>query len=217
MDLTGLKGPLLISFEGVDGSGKSTQASLVKDRLQEMGLPVVMYREPGGTPLSERIRTLLLDPDLDINPLAELLLFSAARAQLVNSVIQPALDNGSIVILDRFFDSTVAYQGAGRGILDQEWIREFNAVVTSNMSPDRTYYIAIQPEDAAARLGTSKDRMEQTGLEFFQRVADGYEHIAQQEAGRVLRLDGKADIDAIHKQIWSDLLSALQTRHGTHI
>lgn len=217
MDLTGRKGPLLISFEGIDGSGKSTQIGLIKQRLEKMGLPVVLYREPGGTPLSEKVRNLLLDPNLEIDPLAELLLFSAARAQLVKAAIRPALANGAIVILDRFYDSTVAYQGAGRGLLDQDWIRNFNTVVTASVKPDRTYYIAVPPEIAAARLGQSKDRMEQTGASFYQRVAHGYENIASAEPDRVVRLDGNAPVNNIHELIWADLTTTMKQLYGTHV
>ena len=125
---------MIISFEGIDGSGKSTQAKRLLDRLGASSLDVLYVREPGGTAVSERIRTLLLDPSLVMDPFAEMLLFSAARAQLVREKIRPFHEAGGIVICDRFFDSTVAYQGGGRQVADPDWLGDFQRVVTDGGS-----------------------------------------------------------------------------------
>lgn len=207
---------MLLSFEGIDGSGKSTQARLLLERLEAEGHTPLMVREPGGTVLSERVRALLLDPDLSIEPFAELLLFSAARAQLVAEEIRPALAQGRIVICDRFYDSTTAYQGVGRELGDVAWLQDFNRRVTKGLVPHRTYLVAIDPEVAVTRRrgridGTTEDdRMEAAGLAFFARVAAAYDHLTQQEPQRILRLDGLQSIEALHAEIWEDVQ---QVRH----
>ncbi len=205
----------MISFEGIDGSGKSTQAVLLKEKLESIGHTVLLCREPGGTPLSERVRNLLLDSSLEIGPFAELLLFSAARSELVRSVIVPALERGETVILDRFYDSTVAYQGAGRQQLDPEWIAEFSQHVTGGLRPDRTYYIAVTLETAFGRIERSLDRMESTGDAFFERVIQSYEGIAIAEPDRFRKLDGERSADGIHDQVWQDVQSLLGEESGT--
>lgn len=205
---------MFITFEGIDGSGKSTQAQLLLERLEKAGRRVHLFREPGGTVLSERVRAMLLDADLEIRPLPELLLFSAARAQLVETAIRPALDAGAVVICDRFDDSTTAYQGAGRAVADVEWVKSFNHTVTGGLIPDRTYYIAIDPHEALARRkGRSdvRDRMEQGDLLFYQRITTAYDELAQAEPGRVLRLDGRLPIADIHEAIWGDLKPRLSS------
>lgn len=206
---------MLITFEGVDGSGKSTQAHLLVERLQRKGLNPLYVREPGGTEVSERIRTLLLDPALTIVSYAELLLFSAARAQLVAERIRPTLEAGSIVICDRFYDSTIAYQGAGRQVEDPEWLHDFQRRVTGGLVPDRTYFVALAPEEGRERLQhRAADRMESAEAAFYERVADAYEHLAATEP-RFLRLDGKESIEALQEQIWDDFTSLLNERSGT--
>lgn len=198
---------LLISFEGVDGSGKSTQARLLADRLQATGHDVLLLREPGGTALSERIRALLLDATLAVDPYAELLLFSAARAQLVRERIRPALAAGTVVLLDRFYDSTAAYQGAGRGVAEAGWLADFNHRVADGLAPHRTYLVALAPAEAAARRGgrAAQDRMEEAGEAFYERVAQAYERLAQAEPDRFVRLDGTRTIEALHEAIWDDV------------
>lgn len=208
---------MLISFEGIDGSGKSTQARLLTDRLVREGWQALLLREPGGTRLSERVRSLLLDPDLAIEPFAELLLFSAARAQLVSEQIRPALSRGHIVICDRFFDSTTAYQGAGRELEDVAWLRSFNLHVTRGLVPERTYLIHIDPDLAMERrLGRTpaegmdeSDRMESADRDFHQRVAAGYQVVARQEPERILVLDGTQSVETLHVLIWDDLRARL--------
>lgn len=206
---------MLITFEGIDGSGKSTQARLLVEHLRSEGHATMLVREPGGTTLSERIRTLLLDPALDIDPFAELLLFSAARAQLVTEKIRPALEAGRIVVCDRFYDSTTAYQGAGRQLEAPDWLRAFHAKVTGGLVPDRTYLVEVPPAVAQARRegasdGTTNeasapDRMEAGGLDFYRRVAAAYAMLAEEESDRFVRLDGEHSIDALHATIWADV------------
>ncbi len=209
---------MLVTFEGLDGSGKSTQARLLTARLEAEGFPTLAVREPGGTPLSERVRDLLLDPALHIEPFAELLLFSAARAQLVAERIRPELAAGSVVVCDRFYDSSTAYQGGGRGLESLEWFRSFNAHVTGGLRPDRTYLIELTPEQALARRAAGDaDRMEAAGLAFFARVAAAYRRLAEEEPDRFVRLDGTQPVEVIHAQIWADLRPRLARRRGTPI
>ena len=204
---------MFLTFEGIDGSGKSTQARLLVEHLREVGHQAILIREPGGTPLSERIRDVLLDTSLSIEPFAELLLFSAARRQVVVERIRPALDSGKIVVCDRFFDSTSAYQGGGRGLFEQDWLDAFNQVVTGGLIPDRTYWIDVDPEVGLKRRASrpghqgvgAPDRMEEPGLPFQREVAAAYARLASREADRILRLDGEQDVEDVHLLIWRDL------------
>lgn len=207
---------MLFTFEGIDGSGKSSQISLLEARLRASGRKVLAFREPGGTEISERVREILLDNKLDISPVAEMLLFSAARAQLVNERIRPALNSGHVVLCDRFYDSTTAYQGAGRRIADPEWIISLHAIVTGGLVPDRTYWIDISQATAERRMGsTPRDRMEIEDNHFYERVAACYRSLAEEEPDRFLRVDGEATIDEIHKVIWSDIQQQL-TRESSN-
>ena len=167
---------VFISFEGIDGSGKSTQILRLKSLLEGKGFSVIFVREPGGTLVSERIRPILLDKgSAGMKPEAELLLFEAARAQIVREVIEPALFRGEIVICDRFFDSTVAYQGYARGI-DLDTIHKLNDFATGGLEPDITFLLDLPVEDAVKRQGKrgEKDRMELEGVAFMQKVRDGF-------------------------------------------
>lgn len=212
---------MLITFEGIDGSGKSTQAEQLVRRLEERGERPLLVREPGGTALSERVRMLLLDPSLSTEPLAELLLFSAARAQLVAERIRPALAAGHVVICDRFYDSTMAYQGGGRG-MDVGWLRAFNQRVTGGLVPDRTYLVLLDPATAlqrrAARLAPAAqqgDRMEAAGQAFYERVTAAYRQLAEEEPGRILCLDGTRSAEVLHEAIWADVRHLLEALSGT--
>ncbi|MFQ5570053.1 MAG: dTMP kinase [Rhodothermales bacterium] len=203
---------MLLTFEGIDGSGKSTQARLLVERLRAEGASPLLVREPGGTDLSEHVRSLLLDPALPVEPFAELLLFSAARAQLVAERLRPALREGRVVVCDRFYDSTTAYQGGGRELEDMDWLREFNRHVTQGLVPDRTYLLDIDPATALARravrhaeVAAQDDRMEAAGLAFYQRVASAYRRLAREEPGRILSLDGTDAVETIHARIWDDV------------
>jgi len=212
---------MFITFEGIDGSGKSTQIKLLRERLEETGKKVDVYREPGGTDVSERIRTLLLDPGVEIEPFAELLLFSAARSQLVAGKIRPALEKGRIVICDRFFDSTTAYQGAGRNLGGIDWMMRFHDKVTGGLIPERTYWLSIPVELALERRrersGENQDRMEKTGSTFFNRVVEAYSELERRYPERFLKLDGTQPILSLHQQIWDDLLTRQEKSVGTRV
>lgn len=209
---------MLLSFEGIDGSGKSTQARLLDAHLQRAGHTTLLVREPGGPALAERVRSLLLDGEVAVSPFAELLLFSAARAQLVEETIRPALAAGTIVLCDRFFDSTTAYQGGGRGLADPSWIDAFNRRVTGGLIPVRTYLFDVPLETAArrrgARDGHKPDRMEAGGEAFFERVHDAYQDLAQREPGRIRVLDGSLPPDWLHEQVVRDVERLLNEDPG---
>ncbi|MBR2295008.1 MAG: dTMP kinase [Clostridiales bacterium] len=168
---------LFITFEGIDGCGKSTQIALTESYCKSKGRETLIIREPGGTTVGEKIRTILLDKKNDsMVPMAELLLYEAARAQIVEEKIVPALEAGMVVICDRFFDSTAAYQGYARG-LGPELIDELNNIATSGRSPDITFYLDLSPEQALKRRlgrGEEEDRLEALGLSFQEKVRDGY-------------------------------------------
>ena len=212
---------LLLTFEGIDGSGKSTQARLLDEHLRKNGHETLLVREPGGTELSEQIRSILLKPDLNVHPMAELLLFSAARTQLVAERIRPALEAGRIVICDRFYDSTTAYQGAGRGVsrqLSGKWLQSFHRRVTDGLVPDRTYLVALDPETARIRRTedeTDDDRMEAEDEDFYHQVAAAYDTLADEHPNRILRLDGHRSIDTLHAAIRADVEALLSEEPGT--
>jgi len=200
---------MLISFEGIDGSGKSTQLVMLREVLEDRGLTVVVIREPGATLLSESIREILLSTKQTITPTAELLLFSAARTQLVEKVIEPALNEGSIILCDRYVDSTTAYQGYGRK-LDLDSVRLCNRIATRGVMPTVTFFIDVAYEQAQQRmqfdLGVGEpDRMERSGRDFFERVRYGYLQIAVDEPERFIVIDGSRDRVEIHSDIFSTL------------
>jgi dTMP kinase len=180
---------MFVTFEGIDGSGKSTQAQLLAEALRSEGRTVVATREPGGTELGERIRELLLAQDANISPWAETALFAAARAQLVEEVIYPALRDGADVVCDRYLDSSLAYQGLARR-LGVERVLDLNLQATRGLLPDRTFLVALGPEQAAARGDGDADRIEQEGLEFQAAVERAYEELAEMFPNRITRLDG---------------------------
>lgn len=199
---------MFITFEGIDLSGKSTQCKLLGEYLVKKGHKVISLREPGGTRISERIREILLDRKSDgIVPLAEFFLYSAARAQLVQQTIKPALEAGQIVVCDRFADSSTAYQGFARGIGIEE-VESINAIATDGIEPDITFFIDISVEESLKRLmiaGKLKDRMEAEGQRFFNLVREGYLQLATKhndcENGRFKILNGHDDISTIQRRI----------------
>jgi dTMP kinase len=190
---------MFITFEGVDGSGKSTQARLLADRLRAEGRDVVDTREPGGTEIGERIRDILLGSD-HMAPWAEASLFSAARAQLVDEVIRPALARGADVVCDRYLDSSLAYQGLARG-LGVERVLEVNLTVTGSLLPDRTFLLLVPGEVAARRRGRSPDRIEREGDEFAAEVDRAYREIAEIFSQRMVVLDGTEAPEKLAEEI----------------
>ncbi len=210
--------PLFISFEGIDFSGKSTQCRRVLDWLRARGQSVVFVREPGGTPISERIRALLLDRTYgEMCPESELFLFSAARAQLVRETITPALAAGSNVVADRFHDSTTAYQGYGRGI-DLQILHGIHNLAINETKPDLTFYFDIDYEESRRRfalLGRADDRMEASDRAFFNRVRDGYRSLAAAEPRRFAIMDGRSAPDDITDHITSILEQHFPERHNS--
>jgi dTMP kinase len=196
---------MFFSFEGIDCCGKTTQIKLLANKLTEAQRTVQLLREPGGTEISERIRTILLDKKhLNMTQISELFLFSAARAQLVSEVIKPALAQKTIVICDRFVDSTTAYQGYGRG-LTLGAVKTINTVATFGILPKKTFLIDITIQEMFDRRAASHqevDRMELGNKEFFTRVRDGYLEMAEHEKDRFVVINGKQHIETIHEEIW---------------
>lgn len=206
-----------ISFEGTEGAGKSTQIKLLAARLEAEGRTVRVLREPGGTPAGEEIRHLLKhsEANRELTAEAELLLMCASRAQLVREVIRPALADGEILVCDRFFDSTIAYQGYGRQ-LDLSLVKAVIAVAVGETTPDLTLLLQVPPGVSEERrrvrnAGESpvRDRMEEAGADFFQRVEQGFEAIAQAEPGRVHRIDAQAAREQVAADIWAQVHSRL--------
>ena len=191
---------MFISFEGLDGSGKTTQAALLADAARAAGREVIAVREPGGTAAGERIRALLLDPDARIAPWAEALLYAAARAELVAEVIRPALDRGATVIADRYLDSSLAYQGVARGLGVDE-VLDVNLAATGRLLPDRTILLELPRDVAAARLDGTADRMEAEADPFHASVAAGFADVAQRFPERVVVVDGSGPPDDVAARV----------------
>lgn len=198
---------LFLAFEGVEGSGKSTQAGLLAERLRAAGVEVLLAREPGTTPLGERVREIVLDSaTLEIPPASELFMMLAARAAFVEHVVRPALEAGSVVISDRFELSTLAYQGAGRGVPVDE-IRRANRLATGGLSPHATILLTLDPEEGVRRQEAAakrRDRMEREGIDFHRRVARGYHDLADRVPG-VVRVDALGSIDEVRKRVEVEL------------
>ena len=193
---------LFISFEGIDGCGKSTQADLLRSYLESKGEQVELLREPGGTALSEQIREILLNPNNDkMDPSTESILLSASRAQLTREIIIPALERGNIVICDRYADSTLAYQGYGRGI-NLEWLEKLNAFATAGLKPDITLLVDLPVDEALNRMQSkSFDRIEMEGIEFLDKVRSGYLELTDRFSKRYFMIDGKETIEEMSKKI----------------
>jgi dTMP kinase len=198
-----------ITFEGSEGSGKSTQADRLAARLKRCGLPCILTREPGGTPIGESIRDLLqfAPHNSNMTPETELLLFEASRSQLVREVIKPSLERGMCVIADRFSDSTTVYQGAARK-LDREMIERVNMFVVGDCVPDITFVLDVDAATAETRMQREPrkaDRMEQQPAEFYERVREGYRQLATHEPKRIVLINGSRDPDEIESEIWEKL------------
>jgi dTMP kinase len=208
-----------ITFEGSEGCGKSTQVQRLAARLERAGMRTLVTREPGGTPIGEKIRDLLqfAPESFAMTPETEVLLFEASRAQLGRETIQPALDQGTIVISDRFFDSTTVYQGVARK-LSPDMVATLNAFAVGNARPDVTFILDIDVETARARMlrrvrpVAVKDRMEEEPIEFYERVCQGYRELAQSEPDRFIVINGAQSPDAIEDEIWTALQSKIEIR-----
>ena len=198
---------ILITFEGVEGAGKTSQIKLVRADLEAAGLPVFVTREPGGDPVAEAIRDVLLDTREPVAPSAELLLFMASRAQMVERVLRPRLEAGEVVLCDRFTDSSVAYQGYGRG-LNLESVRVLNAFATGGIAPDCTLVLDL-PALAGLARQKERNRMEEESLAFHERVRAGYLEEARREPGRIKIVNASRSIEAVHEEVKMVVMEAL--------
>ena len=194
---------MFVTFEGVDGSGKTTQARLLAEHLRSKGRDVVATREPGGTPLGEDVRGILLGARA-VAPWAEAALFTAARAQLVAEVIRPALADGKDVVCDRYLDSSLAYQGIARG-LGWERVLQVNLVAVDHLLPDRTFLLLVPVEEALLRRETARDRIEREGDEFVAAVDRAYRDLAEAFPDRLVRLDGSRPPEEVARTVRADL------------
>jgi dTMP kinase len=194
---------MFVTFEGVDGSGKSTQADLLRASLEQQGREVVATREPGGTPLGERVRELLLNGEA-MTAWAEAALFAAARAELAERVLRPALERGAVVVCDRYLDSSLAYQGAGRG-LGIERVLELNVLAVGDLLPDRTFVLDVDPAIASQRLGGQRDRIESEEDGFRAAVVAGYRRLGELFPERVRTIDASLPASEIARLVREDL------------
>ena len=195
-----MKKGFFITFEGADGCGKTTQLKLLSQYLSSKGFDVLLTREPGAKGLGEKLRQILLNYDGEVSDRCESFLFLADRAQHIDKIIKPALDEGKIILCDRHTDSTVAYQGYGRG-LNIEQINYLNNLATNGIKPNLTIVFDVDIETSMQRVGDEKDRMENSGSEFFNKVRQGYLEIAKQDPQRVKVVNSKAPIEEIHTQV----------------
>ena len=208
-----------VSVEGIDGCGKTTQIRLLVDRLAAMGLPTQLAQEPGGTAVGRRIRSALLDTrNHGIEPMVELLLFFASRAQNLAEVIHPALDAGHVVVCDRFTDASVAYQGYGRG-LGFDAVQQLSEIACGDLQPDLTLWLDIEPAAALERVGeresgrsAGKDRMESETLGFFLRVRQGYAHMHADQPQRIRRIAAEGSVSEVFERVLAAVLPALEER-----
>ena len=191
---------LFITFEGPDGCGKTTQMKLLAEYLEKKGEKVVLTREPGGKGLGEKVREILLNYDGEVSDRCESFLFLADRAQNIDIIVNPAVKAGKIVLCDRHIDSTVAYQGYGRG-LDIERINMLNNLATNGKKPDLTFVFDVDVETSMKRVGKEKDRMESAGIDFHNRVRQGYLELAKQEPNRIKVIDATKSIEEIHDEV----------------
>ena len=190
---------MFVTFEGLDGSGKSTQAELLADWLRAAGRTVLTTREPGGTPVGEAVRDLVLHGD-ELSPWTEAALFAAARAEHVELAIRPALERGEDVVCDRYLDSSVAYQGIARG-LGESRVLELNLTVTGGLLPDRTFLVLVDPEEARRRGGEDRDRIERETEEFMRRADEAFRSLAASYPARIVALDGDRAAEEIAEEV----------------
>ena len=199
---------LFITFEGIDGCGKTTQIKLLQDFLIKQGEEVLLTREPGAKGLGSKLREILLNYDGDVSSNCESFLFLADRAQHIDTIVKPAIDSGKMVLCDRHIDSTIAYQGFGRGV-DIEQLKALNNIATSGLKPDLTFVFDIDIETSISRVGKEKDRMESAGIEFFKRVREGYLEIAKQEPERVKVIDGTKS----REDVFAEVLTRIESKY----
>ena len=203
--MSSLNNAKFITFEGIDGSGKSPQARLLLDHMNNSGVETILVREPGGTNISESIREILLHSNSSqMGDRTESLLMTASRAQLTQEFIIPNMDQGKFVIADRYSDSTLAYQGGGRN-LDIEWLIELNNYATFTLLPDITFFVDIRPEEALRRQDSDKDRIEGEGIEFQTRVRKTYQILAERFNDRYVIIDGYAEKGDIHQKVLNEM------------
>lgn len=204
--MSSLNNGKFITFEGIDGCGKSTQARLLLEHMNNSGVETILVREPGGTNISESIREILLHSNSSgqMGDRTESLLMTSSRAQLTQEVIIPNMDQGKFVIADRYSDSTLAYQGGGRN-LDIEWLIELNNYATFTLLPDITFFVDIRPEEALRRLDNDKDRIEGEGIEFQTRVRKTYHELAERFNDRYVILDGYGEKGDIHRMVLNEM------------
>jgi dTMP kinase len=195
---------MFVTFEGLDGSGKTTQVELLRNHLEGVGREVVTTREPGGTEVGEHIRNVVLHLDHPVVPWAEAALFAAARAQLVDEVIAPALARGAVVLCDRFIDSSLAYQGIARG-LGVERVLDLNLQATRGLLPDRTFLLLVDPGESRRRGGDTRDRIEREDDEFVQKVDRAYRELAELFPRRILAVDGSLEPEQLAETIRGQL------------
>ena len=195
-----MKKGMFITFEGADGCGKTTQMKLLTEYLEKKGIDVVLTREPGAKGLGEKVREILLNYEGPVSDRCESFLFLADRAQNIDIIVNPAVEEGKVVLCDRHIDSTVAYQGYGRG-LDIERINMLNNIATNGRKPDLTFVFDIDIETSMARVGKEKDRMESAGKDFHNRVRQGYLELAKQEPQRIKVIDAAKSIEEIHAEV----------------
>jgi len=205
-----MKKGFFITFEGLDGSGKTTQIKLLEEYIKSKGYEVVLTREPGGTDISEQIRTLILDTaNTRMAPITEMMLYSAARAQLVAEVIKPAISNGKVVLCDRFVDSSYVYQGFGRGI-DLKIVHDVNKIALNGIEPDITFFFDIDPQNSLKRRfnATAGDRIESESIEFHTKVYNGYKKLSELYPERIKVIDCMRSIDEIFADLkkWIDIM-----------
>lgn len=212
-------GSYFISFEGIEGAGKSTQIIKTKEYLEGMGHRVLVLREPGGTPFGEKLRQAILNSNTDIHPVAELHLFASSRAQLLEEVTLRELNNpGTVVIYDRYLDSTIAYQGHARG-LGMKGVLQSHLSFPLTLMPHRTFYLKIEPETSQARQkmrNAPKDYFERKGMDFYKKLYEGYETVTKLFPERVVTINADRDIDAVFHSIQDSLTELLSQSAGVH-
>jgi dTMP kinase len=206
---------VFVSFEGPDGSGKSTQIRLLADRLEQFGISPIVTREPGGTPLGVELRSLLLDSKHRISDITEALLMTADRAEHVQQIIRPALADGKVVITDRFLDSTLAYQGGGRG-LPMDDLQAMQVIATGGLVPDMTFLLDLQVEVGLQRKQGSAElnRLDHESLAFHRRVAEAFRRMAAEDRTRWRKVDATQDVQMVHTAVWLHVSAHLEARRN---